>query len=103
MILESQNLNLQVSSTLSDAGLCTTLNGNSIEETFNDNSERIKRFKELLGSHQNRPFQPMVISGSGNIHHKNIWLNVRDVTSKDEAKGIMSVAINDWKDSVSVR
>jgi hypothetical protein len=43
------------------------------------------------------------ISGSGNIHHKKMWLNLRDVTRQENTKGIMSVAINDWRDYVSVK
>jgi hypothetical protein len=102
-ILESVNLNLRVSSSLSDAGLCTTLNGNRIEDTFDDSSTKMIQFKEMLGSDDKSSFKPMKISGSGNIHHKKMWLNVRDVAGPEEAKGIMSVAINEWKDYVSVR
>jgi hypothetical protein len=102
-ILERQNLDVLVTSSISDAGLCTTLNGNNIEETFKDDNIKMKQFKELLGGEEKRPFKPMTISGSGTIHHKKMWLNVRDVTGVNEKKGIMSVAINDWKDYVSVR
>jgi hypothetical protein len=102
-ILNSQNLDLMVSSSMSDAGLCTTLNAKSIEDTFIDSNKRMRKFKEMLGRDEKIPFKPMTISGSGNIHVKKMWLNVRDVTGKEESKGIMSVAINDWKDYVSVR
>jgi hypothetical protein len=102
-ILKSQNLDLMVSSSLSNAGLCTTLNANSIEDTFIDSNERIRTFMEMLGKDEKIPFKPMTISGSGNIHLKKMWLNVRDVTGKEDSRGIMILAINDWKDYVSVR
>jgi hypothetical protein len=98
VILESHNLDLQFSPSLSDVGLCTTLNGNSIEDTFEDSNSKIKSFKELLGSDTKGPFKPMKISGSGNTHIKKMWLNVRDVRSLEKSKGLMSVTINDWKD-----
>jgi hypothetical protein len=102
-ILDSPHINLTVSPSLSDAGLCTTLNANSIEDTFDDSNMKMKQFKKMLGTDEKRPFKPMPISGSGNIHHKKMWINVRDVTGLKEARGIMSLAINDWKDFVSVR
>jgi hypothetical protein len=101
--LSSHNLNLPISPSLSDAGLCTTLNGNIIENTFHDGDSKMKTFKEMLGNDAQKPFKPMTITGSGNIHQKKMWLNVRDVTGPEAAKGIMRVAINDWKDYVSVR
>jgi hypothetical protein len=103
VILESHNLDLRASPSLADVGLCTTLNGNSIEDTYENSNSKMKSFKSLLGSASKIPFRPMNISGSGNIHLKKMWLNVRDVSNKKRAKGMMSVAINDWKDYMSVR
>jgi hypothetical protein len=103
IIIKSQNLDLQVASSLTDSGLCTTLNGNSIEATYEDSNNKIKDFKEMLGVGREGPFKPMTISGSGNIHHKKMWLNIRDVRGRAESEGLMRVAINDWKDYASVR
>jgi hypothetical protein len=103
IILKNQNLNLEVSPSLSDVGLCTTLNGNSIEDTFSDSNNKMKNFKEMLGSTVRGKFKPILISGSGNIHHKKIWLNVRDVTGMVNTRGIMRVSINGWRDFISVR
>jgi hypothetical protein len=103
VILESHNLDLTAYPSLADVGLCTTLNGNSIEDTYEDSNVKIKSFKLLLGSASKRPFRPMNITGSGNIHLKKMWLNVRDVSDGKRTKGMMSVAINDWEDYVSVR
>jgi hypothetical protein len=144
IILKSQNLDLQVAPALTDSGLCTTLNGNSIEDTYEDNSNKMMDFKKMLGVSGERPFKPKSIIGSGNIHHKKMWLNVRDVRgtvhpSRGEAgtktdnqmwlnvkdvhgtanpgrkeagtqaarvahsEGLMRVAINEWKDYVSLR
>jgi hypothetical protein len=103
IILHSENMDLEVSPSLSDVGLCTTLNGNQIKDTFDDRSNKMTQLKEMLGSNSKSSFKPMTISGSGKIHHKKMWLNVRDVTELRDARGIMSVAINDWKDYISVR
>jgi hypothetical protein len=103
IILKSHNLDLQTSPSLSDFGLCTTLNGNSIEDTFEDSNNKMESFKEMFGSEDKRPVKPKPIIGSGNIHAKEICPNVRDVSSQVGANGMMSVAINDWKDYVSVR
>jgi hypothetical protein len=103
IILKSQNLDLQVAPSLTDSGLCTTLNGNSIEDTYQDSNNKMKDFKEMLGVEGEGPFKPMAISGSGNVHHKKIWLNVRDVRGRAESEGLITVAINEWKDYVSVR
>jgi hypothetical protein len=102
-ILESYNLDLPVSPLLSDAGLCTTVNGNSISETFYTHNEKMHAFRDILGNDITKSFKVSKISGSGNIHHKKIWLNVRGGTGKIDDRGLMSVAINDWKDYVSVR
>jgi hypothetical protein len=103
LILDSTNLNLTVLPSLSDRGLCTTLNGNSIIDTFHDSNPKMKDFIEILGNNQPGSFKAMKIHGSGHSHQKLMWLNVKDVTSKEITKGSMNVAINDWKDYVSVR
>jgi hypothetical protein len=102
-ILQSSNLNLTISPSLTDNGLCTILNGNKITETFNDVNDKIKDFKRILGTSLDKAFEVKRISGSGNIHQKKMWLNVRDAINQKEIKGSMSVAINDWRDYVSVR
>jgi hypothetical protein len=67
----------------------------------------------MLGFSGESIFKPKSIIGSGNIHHKKMWLNVRDVrgTVRHDAwecqrcvsEGLLRVAINEWKDYVSVR
>jgi hypothetical protein len=88
---------------LSDAGICTTLNGNPIKMTFSDANENIKDLKKILGASYNGRFDVKRITGSGNHHQKKMWLNVRDITSQIETEGTMIVSINGWRDFVSVR
>jgi hypothetical protein len=65
---------------------------------------KIKDFKNILGAHvDNGLFKRKKISGSGNIHQKKLWLNVRDANSQAEIQGHMNVAINDFRDYVSVQ
>jgi hypothetical protein len=60
-------------------------------------------FLEILGDKEERSFQPTKIHGSGNIHQKKMWLNVRDVSGPGKNKGLMTAAINDWRDFAAVR
>jgi hypothetical protein len=100
--LKSKNLNLPVTHSLTDEGLCTTLNGDTISNTYNADDNIMKEFIEVLDT-KSGPTTPVRILGSGHIHNKEMWLNVRDTTSQEESKGRTRVAINDWKDFVSVR
>jgi hypothetical protein len=47
--------------------------------------------------------KPVKIYGSGNIHRKEMWINVRDITNIKGRKGSALIAINDWRDPVSVK
>jgi hypothetical protein len=96
-------MNLTILPTLSDAGLCTSVNGISISEMYHNVNDKMKEFKNILGSSHTSLFNARKIGGSGNIHQKKLWINVRDVTQQKETKGIVSVAINEWRDPVSVR
>jgi hypothetical protein len=65
---------------------------------------KMKDFKNIFGAHMDSGLsQPKTISGSGNIHQKELWLNVRDANTLGHIQGQMSVAINDFRDYVSVR
>jgi hypothetical protein len=88
---------------LSDAGICTTLNGNPIKMTFSDVNDKIKDLKRNIGASCDERFDVKRITGSGNHHQKKMWLNVGDVTSQIETAGTMKVSINGWRDFVSVR
>jgi hypothetical protein len=64
----------------------------------------MKQFIEVFEDKQVKvKSKPVKISGSGNIHRKDLWLNVRDITKMKGHKGTALVAINDWRDPVSVR
>jgi membrane protease subunit (stomatin/prohibitin family) len=101
ILKDGGNFNLLESTSLTDAGLCTTLNGNSMINTFNVNNNRMKEFIEILVTPTNNTFEAVKISGTSSSHTKKVFLNVRDFTGKQ--RGTIHVALNDWKDSVSVR
>ena len=63
----------------------------------------MKTFQDVIGYGVGSSFKALKIDGSGNIHQKQLWINVRDVTGPEETTGLISAAINDWKDYVSVR
>jgi hypothetical protein len=100
--LNSKNLNLPVTHSLTDEGICTTINGDTLGNTYKDDNKKMKEFIDVLDS-KSGPTTPMKISGSGHIHKKQMWLNIRDITSQVISKGRTRVAINDWKDYISVR
>jgi hypothetical protein len=79
------------------------LNGNNFGETFYQDNDRMRTFQTVIGQNMDTSFRASKISGSGNIHRKELWLNVRDVSGPEESTGMISGAINDWKDYVSVR
>jgi hypothetical protein len=97
----AENFDLLESTSLTDAGLCTTLNGNSMINTFHANNNRMKEFIKILVQPTNNAFKAVKISGTGVSHIKSVLINLRDITGKQ--RGAINVAINDWKDSVSVR
>jgi hypothetical protein len=99
-ILDGFN-DLTESTSLTDAGLCTTLNGASMINTFHDSNNRMKEFIKILVQPTNNTFEADKISGTGSSHNKLLLINARDSTGKQ--RGAINVAINDWKDSVSVR
>ncbi len=48
------------------------------------------------------PNKVLKITGSGNIHRKHFYLNLRNPTDR-RLKGFMKVALNQWRDAFSVR
>jgi hypothetical protein len=71
-------------------------------DTYINSNQRMTDFIEIL-DHNSGSFKALKITGSGNSHHKTFWLNVRDVTNMKITKGLVNVAINDWRDYASVR
>ena len=92
-----------VKTSLTDMGLCTTINANSISGTFNtDTHEKIKAFADILDD-SDAISQPIKVQGSGYIHQSVIWLNVQNPSSRLLQKGGFTAAINNWNDYFSVR
>ena len=60
--------------TLTDAGLCHVLNGNSIGNTY-VRTERIEKLNAAFGSGEGN-FQPTKINGTGYLNQKTFWLDV---------------------------
>ena len=92
-----------VKASLTDMGLCTTINANSISGTFNsEKHDKIKGFADILDE-SNSESHPIKVKGSGYIHQSVIWLNVRNPSSRLLQKGGITAAINNWNDYFSVR
>ncbi len=85
---------------VTDHGICETVNGNSVRETFVEN-ERITMFNTML-DRRDQMVVPSKIKGSGSIHKSSFWLNMRDPLNS-HIRGEMLIAVNDWLDFFSVR
>ena len=100
-----------IRTSLTDMGLCTTINSNTIKETFNiSNYEEIQPFAEILDLSTTQT-SPLQVKGSGFIHRTIFWLNVRNPNplaagteyGKTTVRGGISAAINNWNEQFSVR
>ncbi len=96
----NRELEAKSETVVTDHGICETVNGNSVRETFKEN-ERITKFNQML-DRRDKPVIPSKIKGSGSIHKSSFWLNVRDPLNS-HIRGEMVIALNDWLDFFSVR
>lgn len=87
---------------LTDEGLCYTMNAKSVAGTFNVfNDKRLNSFADVLDG---TDLKPLNITGSGYLHQSIFWVHVRGYTEKSwySQQGI-TAAINNWEDYFSVR
>ena len=87
---------------LTDRGLCYSINSKSLINTYNITNERVKSFAEIIGNNVNQN-APSRVNGSGYLQRSTFWLNVRNLSSKGFSKGSMTIAINNWNEYFSVR
>ena len=73
----SESLPLITHPSITDMGLCETINGQSIAETFKMDNERTRTFVSLLDTRNSSNIIP--IYGSGPRYEVKFWLNVREV------------------------
>ena len=112
MVFSSSGKYMQTLRTsLTDMGLCTTINSNSIGNTFRiSNYEQILPFVNILDQNTTQT-SPLLVTGSGLIHRAIFWLNVRNPNpsgagreyGKTTARGSISAAINNWNEQFSIR
>ena len=89
---------------LTDEGLCYTMNAKSVGSTFNvTNDKRLSSFANILDVNAT-DVEPLKIKGSGYLHRSIFWINVRGYTEKSwYSKQGATAAINNWDDYFSVR
>ena len=87
---------------LTDRGLCYGINTKSITKTYNKNNTKVKSFMDIFGNDATNEV-PRNVTGSGYFHRSTFWLNVKDLSSIGFSKGTMTVAINNWNETFSVR
>ena len=93
-----------IRASITDKGLCYTINAKSIKETFNiEKDQRLKSFSNILDRVGGEE-KPLKITGSGYLHQAMFWLNARGSSNKTKSlKGSIIAAINNWDDYFSVR
>ena len=94
---------------VTDDGLCTTVNANSMTGTFNVTQyHEIKTFADILDGPMTNDSSAKV-KGSGYLHRVEFWLNVRNpnptvsAATSGNIAGHINAAINDWNDHFFVR
>ena len=101
---EDKDLLDTVKASITDKGLCYTINAKSIKNTFKvEKDQRLNTFANIL----DRPEvenKPITIRGSGYLQRSIFWLNARGSSNRTRSlKGSLSAAINNWNDYFSVR
>ena len=92
-----------IKSSLTDMGLCTSINAKNISGTFNLNKNtRIREFAEVLDK-EGTSDTPLQVTGSGFLHQTTYWLNVQNLVKSGFSRGGMTVAINSFGEYFSVR
>ena len=104
MILSGSDKDLMdsVKGSLTDNGLCTTINSKSIAGTFKMENKRIRSFAKMLNktSHHEGPRR---IKGSGYLQRSTFWLYAGGSSNTGFADGKIVAAINNWNEYLSVR
>ena len=89
---------------ITDKGLCHTINAKSIIKTYNvEKDERLKSFSNIL-DRRGAEEKPLTIAGSGYLHEVTFWVNARGSSNKTKSlKGSITAAINNWDEYFAVR
>ena len=108
MILSGSDTSLvdSVRPSLTDRGLCTTINSPKIANSYNTIDKRVRSFVDMLDDLNDSNDLPNRVKGSGNLNSAHFWLNVRDVSDNglvEYSRGSVTLAINNWKEYFSVR
>ena len=92
---------------LTDRGLCTTINSPKIATSYNITiNKRGEAFADILDDLNDSNDLPNRVKGSGNLNSAHFWLNVRDFSDDglvDYSRGSVTLAINNWNEYFSVR
>ena len=101
---QDKSLLKTLKASLTDEGLCYTMNAKSVGSTFNvSNDKRLRSFANILDGNQTDD-EPIRIRGSGYLYRSMFWINVRGYTEKSwYSKQGATAAINSWVDYFSVR
>ena len=96
--------------TVTDDGICATVNANSMAGTFNlTKYSELNSFAEMLDDPMKKDYESLKVKGSGYLHRVEFWLNVRNpnptvsAATSGNIGGKINAAINNWNDHFSVR
>ncbi len=96
-----KNFSARLVPTVTDFGICTTLNGGTWKDTYATN-DRLSALGDILDP-RSESVAPLKVQGSGKLYQTDFWLNLRSGTTQGLGESEASVAINDWLDFFSVR
>ena len=92
-----------IKSSLTDMGLCTTVNAKSVGATYDVvKNKRVREFAEILDEDEVNDV-PIQVTGSGFLHQTTYWLNVQGLNKQGFSRGSMTMAINNRDNYFSVR
>lgn len=101
----SDNLALEYSNavfySLTDFGICTTLNGEPMLSSYSSN-DKVDSLAEMLDPREDSG-ESLKIAGSGSLHRNQFWLNVANAKRQGLNAGNMVLAINNRLDFTNIR
>ncbi len=96
-----KNFSSRLVPSVTDFGICTTLNGETWVNTYSSN-DRLSPLRDILDP-RNDSMKPLKVQGSGKLYQMEFWLNMRSGTTQGVGQSEISVAINNWLDFFNVR
>ncbi len=90
-----------VAYSLTDSGICSTINGQSLSATY-EKGGKIDTLGDILDP-RGEAVGAIKNLGSGSMYRSSFWLNVRNGAEQGRSQGELTMAISDFKEYFNVR